>query len=173
MTVATSRYSVAAGKHANVAIKLNATGKRLLGRFYKLPTRMKLSGSVSATRSVQFRYAVIDATISYGFSYGSGVLTVNELTPETLPRHATITLLCHGRGCPFATRVITSVRGGLLKLAGQFHGARLRPGDTIEIDVTAPSSVGQITRFTLVRSAYPRTATQCLAPGARHPTACA
>ena len=36
-----------------------------------------------------------------------------------------------------------------------------------------PLSVGQVTLFTLVRSPNPRTATQCLAPGARRPTACA
>jgi hypothetical protein len=173
VTVATARYAVPTGKRTTVAVTLNATGKRLLSRFYKLPTRMRVSGTVSAARTVQFHYAVIDASISYGFSYGSGVITVNALTPTTLPRHAKITLWCRGQGCLFSKRSITSTHAGSLKLAGQFHGARLHPGATIEVEVTAPLSVGQVTLYTMVRSSHPRISAGCLPPGARRPVACA
>jgi hypothetical protein len=172
VTVATARFSVPAGQRRTVAITLNATGRRLLSRFYKLPTRMRVTGAASVTRAVQFRYGVIDASVSFSFkNSASGLTTVAMLTPTTLPHRARVALVCHGRGCPFTTRVFTA-HSRSLALAGQFHGAHLRLGTVVQLSVTAPFSVGEVDIFTMKRDG-PTHAVRCLPPGAHRPIACA
>jgi hypothetical protein len=172
VTVATAHFSVPAGRRAKVPITLNATGKRLLGRFYKLPTRMRITGAASLTRTVQFRYGVIDASVSYGFKQSaSGLTTVSSLAPTTLPHHARVQLVCHGAGCPFTKRVIAA-HARSLELAGQFRGARLHLGAVVQLTVTAPFSVGEVDIFTMVRPG-PKHGVRCLPPGAHRPLACA
>jgi hypothetical protein len=172
VTVATAGFSVPAGGQATVRITLNATGKRLLARFYQLPTRMRVTGAAAITRSVRFHYSVIDASISYSFVHSSsGVTTVSTLTPTTLPHLAHVQLVCRGPGCPFAKRVLVA-HSRRLPLAGQFHGARLHTGAVVSLTVTAPLSVGQVSTFTMLRRG-PRLTVSCLPPGAHRPVACA
>ncbi len=172
MTVARAfRFSVPAGhKRTTVRVTLNATGKRLLNRFYKLPTRMRIAGTPLA-RAVQFRYVVIDASVNFGFKSSAGLTTVTKLTPATLPRGAHVELLCHGRGCPFSRHVVIA-RARLIRLAGRFHGAQLHPGAVVELIITAPFSVGEVHIITIFRDG-PRMAVRCLLPGSRHPGVCA
>ena len=145
MTVATSRFAVAAGRRTTVPITLNATGKRLLNRFYSLPTRMRLTGTPSLARTVRFRYVVIDASVNFHFesNSSSGVTSVTGLTPTALPHRARVELLCHGRGCPFSKHVLIA-RAALIRLAGQFRGAELHPGAVVQLIITAPFSVGEV-----------------------------
>jgi len=172
VTVATGHFAVPAGKRTSVAVTLNAAGKRLLTRFYRLPTRMRITGTPSLTRTVQFRYAVIDASVNFGFkTSSSGVTTVTRLTPEALPHRARVQLLCHGRGCPFGKHVFVA-RSRLVKLAGLFHKAGLHPGAVIELIITAPFSIGEVHIITMFRDA-PRLAVRCLPPGSRRPVVCA
>jgi hypothetical protein len=154
-----------------VPVTLNATGKRLLGRFYRLPTRMSMTGTPSLARTVQFRYAVIDATVDFRFFNSAGVTTITRLTPETLPRRARVELRCHGRGCPFSKHVLVA-RRPLIRLAGLFHGAKLHPGAVVQLIITAPLSVGEVHIVTIVSDGA-KMAVLCLPPGSPHPVVCA
>ena len=172
VTVASAHFSVPAGRRASVHVTLNAIGKRLLGRFYKLPTRMRVTGTAAVTRTVRFQYVVIDASVRYSFVHSStGVTTVSTLTPTTLPHGARVALACDGRGCPFSRKILHA-HAKRLPLAGQFHGAQLHTGAVIRLTVTAPFSVGQVDIFTMLRQG-PTLALRCLSPGAHHPVACA
>ena len=171
VTVATTRFAVPAGRRTTVPVTLNATGKRLLRRFYSMPTRMRLTGTPSVARTVRFRYVVIDASVNFGFKSASGLTSVTKLTPATLPRHARVELLCHGRGCPFSKHVLIA-RARLVRLAGQFHGAKLHPGAVVQLIITAPFSVGEVHIITMFPDG-PRMAVLCLPPGSRRPVVCA
>ena len=134
---------------------------------------MRLTGTVALTRSVNFRYAVIDASVNEKFKYNAvpGLTTVVRLTPSTLPRRARVELLCRGRGCPFAKRVLLA-RSRVLPLAGQFHGAALQLGAVVQLIITAPLSVGEVHILTMVPFG-PSEAVRCLPPGSRRPVVCA
>ncbi len=173
VTVATTRFAVPAGRRTAVRVTLNATGKRLLNRFYRVPTRMRITGTPSLTRAVVFHYVVIDATVNFTLRYdtASGLTSIARLTPATLPHGARVELRCHGRGCPFSKHVLIA-RSPLIRLAGQFHGAELHPGAVVELIITAPFSVGEVHIFTMFADG-PRPAVRCLPPGSRHPVECA
>jgi hypothetical protein len=51
-------------------------------------------------------------------------------------------------------------------------GARLRPGATLEIDITAPDDVGKVLIFKILSGRQPLTVAQCLPPGAHRPATC-
>ncbi len=173
VTVATTHFAVPAGRRTTVSVTLNATGKRLLDRFYAMPTRMRLTGTPSLARTVRFRYVVIDASVNFHFesNSSSGVTSVTGLTPTTLPHRARVELLCHGPGCPFSKHVLIA-RSPLIRLAGQFHGAELHPGAVVQLIITAPFSVGEVHIVTISRHG-PRLAVRCLPPGSRRPVVCA
>ena len=171
VTVATTHFAVPAGRRTTVPVTLNATGKRLLNRFYSMPTRMRLIGTPSLARTVRFRYVVIDASVNFGFKSASGLTSVTKLTPATLPHHARVELLCHGGGCPFRKHVLIA-HSRSLPLAGQFHGTELHLGAVVQLIITAPFSVGEVHIITMFPNG-PRMAVLCLPPGSRRPVVCA
>jgi hypothetical protein len=60
LTVGTRRVKIAAGKTATATVTLNATGRRLLARFHRLPVRLRIAVAGqkrSTTRNVTVRPA--------------------------------------------------------------------------------------------------------------------
>jgi hypothetical protein len=58
--VGTRTVTIAAGKTATITVTLNATGRRLLARFHRLPVRLRIAvagRSRSTTRNVTVRPA--------------------------------------------------------------------------------------------------------------------
>ncbi len=59
MVVGRGTVGVAAGKQAKVVLNLTAAGKRLLTRFYRLPTVLRFTGITIAARTLAFDYPLV------------------------------------------------------------------------------------------------------------------
>src|SRR5205823_65543 len=71
VTVGAGSYSVPAGGHATITLKLNKTGLKLLQTKYKLPATMRLTGTTNLTKTITFSYARIKAPIAFAWSFNS------------------------------------------------------------------------------------------------------
>ena len=61
----------------------------------------------------------------------------------------------------------------MAKLGKHFKGAKLKPGTTLEVRVTAPGMVGKVVRYTFrSKRKLPSSKRRCLPPGATEPVAC-
>ena len=76
VTVARGSYTIMAGKSATLPMTLNQTGKRLLARFWRVPTTLTFTGTLTHTRTVTFTYSKIDSPVTYQFYTSSGYTTV-------------------------------------------------------------------------------------------------
>jgi hypothetical protein len=114
----------------------------------------------------------LDATVVGRWGLGRRVTTVFELAVKRIPAGGKVEVRCHGKGCPFARRVIAPA-GGTAPLTKLFANRKLRRGTVVEVRVTAPGMVGKVVRYTMrTRRKLPRTAPLCLPPGATKPVAC-
>ncbi len=176
--VAHAGYSIAAGTTARVILTLNRMGKRLLRRFLHVPAQVTFTGSMTQTRTVTFAYPRVLASVPRGGVWswactpsGSCHTTVQQLAVVGLPSHATVVVSCHGGGCPFAKRTFRP-HSRRLELARSFARARLQPGGSVKIVITAATRVGRVFVFTIRARSVPKSVTLCLAPGARKPQSC-
>ncbi len=88
------------------------------------------------------------------------------LRARSLPPRATVRIRCTGARCPFATRTVRPATPAAdLRDAMGSAAARLRPGQTLEVAVTASRYDGTIVRWRLRRGAAPQATTQCLPLG--------
>jgi hypothetical protein len=173
VTVGRTAFAVPSGTSVRLRTTLNATGKQLLGRFYKLRAQLTLSGTTALTRPLTFSYRVIDAHVRYSWSFfSSGYTAVVELTPLALPHGSRIEVTCRGRGCPFARRALKP-HGRRLALAPLFGHANLAPGAVVTVIVSAPASVAQVSIFTMRNGRGPSLVVRCLPPGSGHAVPCA
>ena len=170
-TVGSARYSVASGKSIAVRITLNATGKLLLERFYKVPATLEVSGTSALAKKVTLAYALVTSPITFTWGFGSSTTTAQQLTVSKIPKNGKVDVICSGGGCPFATRTFAP-KHGKVALASQFKRG-LRPRATVEIVISAPNSVAKVAVFTIERGTQPTVADRCLPPGAKKPARCA
>jgi streptogramin lyase len=170
--VARRAYSIRAGKTEILVVTLNATGRALLNRSYRLATKLAMSGTVSVSKPVTLSYGRLHISPSATWSFGPRFTTAARLTLRRLPAHARVTVICHLGGCPFARRTFTAAHG-TLALAGALAHARLRPGSTLGLEITAPDDIGEVVVFTVRSGRSPAEAFRCLPPGAHAPSACA
>ena len=64
-------------------------------------------------------------------------------------------------------------KGSAAKLGKHFKDAKLKPGTTLEVRVTAPGMVGKVVRYTFrSKRKLPSSTRRCLAPGATKPSRC-
>jgi hypothetical protein len=176
ITVARASYALPAGQSTTVTVALNATGTKLLAQFYKLPVDLTFTGTATVTRSITYSYPRV-GTVVHGFWFWtcSGQecwTTVSRLTVDRLPAAATIKVSCRGHGCPFGHRVAAR-HGSQLAMASWFAGDRLAPGTMLEVNITAPNSVGAVWIYTMQTGKLPKRKGLCLPPGDRQPAACA
>ena len=173
VTLGSGAYSVAAGSIETITFKLPSTFAKQLAKLYKEKvtfTFTATSGSAIPSEIITFSYFVIQAPISFLWTFGSSFTTVGELTVTGVPRGGTVAVDCHGGGCPFSHK--SSKGKSHVALARLFGKARLRPGTAVRISITAPNSVGKVVTFT-INSSAPREVRKCLPPGARKPVRCA
>jgi hypothetical protein len=84
---------------------------------------------------------------------------------------ARVELRCKGRGCPFAKRVAKVRRNHSANLR-RLIKRRLRAGAVLEVRLTAPGTIGRVTRFRLRKGHPPKKVNLCLPPGAKTPARC-
>jgi DNA-binding beta-propeller fold protein YncE len=175
--VASASYSIAGGQTTRVRVPLNATGGRLLAKFYRLPVQLAVSGSISVTKTITYSYPRLRPAVHPFWTWTNVpcspcFTTVDSLTVAGVTKAETVTLRCTGGGCPFGKKV-TQHHRGQLTLTKSFAGAHLAPGAKVQVAVTAPNSVGFVRIFTIVTGALPHSANRCMPPGSSTPTRCA
>jgi Ca2+-binding RTX toxin-like protein len=113
------------------------------------------------------------ATIHHFWLAGATFTRVAQLdVVDVHPVPATITVRCHGDGCPFARRSARVTTAAGRSFTSSFRGARLRVGTRVEVRVTAANRLGKYVRFTMRRRRLPAIREACLAPGSSAPIRC-
>jgi hypothetical protein len=163
---------VAAGSSVTVQLALGATGKNLLGQFYRLPSTLAIGGTTAIANPVTFSYGRIRSAVNFTWTFNASYSVAQELTISGLPSNPKVNVLCHGHGCPFSKRTFAP-HGKQLKLASSFKHSHLTPHATLEIEITATNEVGKVVVFAIISGRQPSLAERCLPPGAGRPTACA
>jgi hypothetical protein len=146
------------------------------------------SGSTSAFQSTEVQQpsakvrGTVTATMQWRFHFTRSYTTVDALVVNGA-LHATVSVQCHGRGCPFATQsaVVKSTQRchqgrrrtcpthGTLDLTSKFRNRRLSVGAQFTVTIVRSSWIGKYYGFTVQRSKGPRIRIACLAPAARRP----
>jgi hypothetical protein len=110
-------------------------------------------------------------------SVSSFGVKLNLLTVQA-PLGATVTVSCHGHGCP-AKRVDTvSTSGrsgsklGLVTITFRRFERSLRAGASLQIRISKAGQIGKYTRFTIRRGKLPKRLDTCLSPAGVQPIAC-
>jgi hypothetical protein len=121
----------------------------------------------------------INVTTTFLFSAHRSFTRFTSLAVKEVPRGATVTATCRGRGCP--THKVKGKRRAVTFTKRNASGSvtlkpwlrkRLPVGTVLTATVTKPGFVGMVKTLTLRRSKPPRVVTSCLAPGAKKPTRC-
>ncbi len=81
-------------------------------------------------------------------------------------------MVCRGGGCPFAKKGFAAPKHGKLQLAPALRQRHLSVGSTVDLQITATNTVGEVVRFTVLAGKLPRESFLCMPPGTRTPTAC-
>lgn len=98
------------------------------------------------------------------------VTTISSFKLIRVPRGATISAVCSGRGCPFRRSTVKSGKRTTLRLTKLER--RLRSGLTIVVTVRKGTAVGKYTRLRTRRGAAPARIDRCVAPRSSKPIAC-
>jgi hypothetical protein len=173
VTVGTGTYAVVSGHTKSLALKLNAAGLKLLTQFYKLPVKLTLGGPASATKTMTFSYGRLHISPAYQWAFSKTFAFATELKMSSLPHASRVTVVCHGGGCPFAKKGFAAPKHGALDIAPALKQHHLSVGSTVDLEITAANTVGEVVRFTVVSGKLPKESFLCLPPGTRAPTACA
>jgi hypothetical protein len=171
VTVGKSSYLVAVGKRVTVKINLNSTGQKLLAQRYTLPTTLTVGGTNVLSKKVTFSYPVIHSPISFTWTFNSSATVAQNLSVAGIPSGGKVTVICHGGGCPFGKRTFKP-HHGTVGLTSALGHSNLRPGATLELDITASNRVGKVAIFTMRSGQQPRLSEECLPPGAGRPSRC-
>jgi hypothetical protein len=179
VTVAQGSFVVPAGQSATVRVTLNATGKRLRARFGKLPVKLSLTGSLTTTRTVVFKFALSRLRVStppdnwfhINLPCGNCYTTAQSVPIAGLARGVHVTVSCHGGGCPFSGRSVTP-RGRQIDVAPVLAGSHLQPGAVVDVAISAKGRMGADVRYAIQRGAGPVRTILCLPPGASSPSRC-
>jgi hypothetical protein len=171
ITLATTKYSIQTGHKKTLRLALNATGSRLLDRFYTLPATLSIAGTTKRSKKVVFKFGRLHISPAFTWSFSPSYTTALELSVAPLPAHAKVAVLCRGGGCPFSRRSLTSKRRKL-DLEPLLKGKHLRPGALLTLQITVPGDVGEVVTFSINSGRAPTERFACLLPGSRSPTAC-
>ncbi len=98
---------------------------------------------------------------------------LRTLRATKLPAKAVVRVACSGHGCPFRSRTV-KVHGQSadLRAALGAGASRLRSGQTLSVEVTAPAIDGAVARWAIGGSGTPRRRLLCVPLGSSLPRAC-
>ncbi len=124
----------------------------------------------------------IDASVQtrWGWDADKRFLFLLKLKVKGPPRGARVELRCKGERCPFERRRSTKVRKRAITLFKQLpsrkvtkaRARRFRPGQRLQLRITAPAHVGKVVVYKLRRGRAPDGKLRCLPPGAARPSRC-
>jgi len=174
VTVAGTTFALPLGTSAALAVKLNAAGRRLLNKFYRVPTDLTISGTTALSQPVTFAYKMVRSPVTWTWSYKGSQTTVEQLDVTQIPRGGQVSLLCQGHGCQSSHQSFRPKHGHSLALAPSL-GKRgtLTAGAKLQITISAPNSVAKVLVITTRRNNYPSVVTACELPGSTQSATCA
>jgi hypothetical protein len=128
------------------------------------------AGQVSAVSVPAPVLGTITATMQWAFYFTPRYTTVRNLVVNGASPGAKVVVVCHGHGCPFATRATSLTNGkhcgrkakrscvapGTLDLSSSFAGSHLAVGARITVSVIRPGWIGKSYRFTIRARRAPR-----------------
>jgi hypothetical protein len=170
---------------ATCSITYISTGTRAITARYQGDGNFNPSASAPRMARVVAR-ARVTATMRWSFVFTP---TYTKILGLMLQRaaHTRVLVTCHGRGCPFSRRVLstnshrackrkvharcrrTRRSAGTINLARAFGGRHLGVGARIAVAITRPGWIGKYYAFTTRPGRQPRIQINCLAPGATRP----
>jgi hypothetical protein len=115
---------------------------------------------------------------AYRFVGGSCARCIRftRLQVTAVPAGAAVRIRCSGPGCHF-TRTAGRPHGGRVDLLRYVRGRQLRPGATVQVEVTKPNAIGSVKRLVVALrkgKVDVQVRNLCQSPGARRPArACA
>jgi alpha-tubulin suppressor-like RCC1 family protein len=175
--VARASYSVTAGSSEVVHLALNATGRRLVAQFNRLPVTLTFSGSLALTETVVFSLPRVHVTTPPDRWFHINAPCGNcydmpQNVPITgLPSGANVEVICRGGGCPFNRRAVTPHRR-VINLASVLGGAHLAAGGRLLVEISAPNRIGEVLIYTMRKGGSPVRTVSCLPRGTRAPVGC-
>jgi hypothetical protein len=115
----------------------------------------------------------IDSSVSsrWGFDRRKRFIFLLRLRVKAPPQGAVAELRCKGRRCPFRRKRVSRIRSNRIDVfkALSKRQRRFRPGQVLQLRITAPGHIGKVVRFRLRRGRIPNGQTLCLPPGATKP----
>jgi hypothetical protein len=129
----------------------------------------------------------INPSMFWSFTAGRSSTTVDTLFGDEVPVAATVRMLCHGTGCPAATRTLRVFTGrvrackgrrcakrrrpgtGTVDVGRLFRGRHLAPSTVVTVEMTAHNAIGKTWAFTMRPGRDPKVVISCLAPGSAVP----
>jgi hypothetical protein len=125
----------------------------------------------------------ITSTMGWTFYYTPSYTQIRALVVNGVPSGATVTVKCHGGGCPFAHHAIPPATmqrcgkkttgmcaaHGSFDLTSGFANRRLAVGARITVVIANPTWIGKYYAFTVRARRGPRIRIACLAPGGTAP----
>jgi len=114
----------------------------------------------------------VEARLLARWGLGKRATVIFQFDVKDIPAGGKVSMRCEGKGCPFERKTVRP-KGSTAKLGKHFAGAKLKPGTTLEVRVTAPGMVGKVVRYTFrAKRKLPSSTRRCLAPGASKPSRC-
>lgn len=115
---------------------------------------------------------VTTGSVSHSWTVLRGRTHVDTLRVTRIqPSSATVTVLCHGKGCPFKSRSFKQ-RGGTANLARPFRRAHIKAGGNIAVLIVAPGTTGRYLSFDTRANAVPAVKTGCAVASSLNPVGC-
>jgi len=143
------------------------------------------SATVTAVPVPANAAGIIAATMEWSFNYTPSYTKVLALVVNGLAPGATVSVTCHGRGCPVPKRLATTARSKrcqtpqkngkcsgpkTVDLTPAFQNRLLRTGTRISVKISRPGWIGKSYTFTARAARRPGIQIGCLAPGAVRPS---
>lgn len=150
---------------------------------------LSVSSELSQTGGARVNQTAAESLLSsvsaqWIFQYTPVYTMIRSLIVTGVPVGSRLLVGCHGRGCPFTTRIIvvgaSTGCGSTLRQCGidrtidlttEFKRSRLHVRTRVTVVITRPQWVGKYYAFTTRASRPPSVRLACLAPGATHPGA--
>jgi hypothetical protein len=132
--------------------------------------------ATTATRAVTVAAAPLPRILStvassWGFDRRKRYIFLLRLRVKAPPKGAVAELRCAGRRCPLRRKRVARIRRNRIDVfkALSKRQRRFRPGQRLQLRITAPGHIGKVVKFRLRRGRIPTGRTFCLPPGATRP----
>jgi hypothetical protein len=119
-------------------------------------------------------FALLRSLVATRWQFARRYTAVQALVVRNAPAGARVSATCKGGGCPFTGTKRVSVKRDLAptSLLRFFHGAKLRAGARLTVQITAKGFVGRTYAYRIKLGNLPALTTTCRNPGAKKSREC-